>query len=808
MGIVMNRRVGAWRWSAITSIALMTACGGSGGSEGESSGIDLGTDGTGGTSGAESGSTGGTAVADGSSGGAQCLTSNDCDGGACLDGVCCATESVCGEICCGTGELCLFGVCEVPGQECTTTEDCADGEYCELAFGEPGGGMGMPPKGLVCTQPLPASGACIAAPEICGDPGADPQTCLEPCEVQIEPGDLNTTVKWQWGLIDAGEYPDASDVWATPMVARLYDANCDGRVDENDPPNMVFVSGDTGETWCGANGSPNCRNGILRILDGTSGEEIWSLAQAQEGEIGFAGLSVALGDITGDGFVDIVAMTGGGYVALVDRNGQVLAISDEPVPDTSGSFGWGGGMAIADMDGDGTAEIVYGASLYRYEDGAITKLWDGAAGQGGAHNQSLSYMVDLDGDGVLEVLAGNTAYRLDGTTMWYRNDLEDGFTAVGDLDLDGNPEVVMVRGDVWVLDGATGDTVLGPVDIPFEDDRGGPPTVADFEGDGMPEIGVAGGTVYVVYEPNFAGATLDVLWQHETKDTSSAVTGSSLFDFEGDGRAEVVYSDECFLRVLDGVTGELRFAAPNTTFTATEALIVADVDGDSHAEIVRVSNSANWDCNLPPWTDGDPETGLPPWEPPVGSTYYQGLTVFGDAANSWVGTRSIWNQHAYFVSNVCDGRDGACDPGQHHGQLPAAAKDNWSLGWLNNFRQNVGEEGIFNAPDAVVSLDVDCTTPPVVRVAVRNEGLAPLPAGVDVDIRRVEGDVPLGTVTTTQALLSGQTQVIEFMVPEGEADPSHTFLGRIAVDPAMPTFNECRDDNNESDEARAFCGPG
>ena len=145
--------------------------------------------------------------------------------------------------------------------------------------------------------------------------------------------------------------------------------------------------------------------------------------------------------------------------------------------------------------------------------------------------------------------------------------------------------------------------------------------------------------------------TLDVVWSLPTKDTSSRITGSSVFDFEGDGRAEVIYSDECFLWVLDGVDGTLRFAAPNTTFTATEAIIVADVDGDGRAEVVRVSNSANWSCNAAPWIDPDPMTGRPGWTPPDNAGFYQGITAFGDSANSWVGTRSIWNQHAYFVSN-------------------------------------------------------------------------------------------------------------------------------------------------------------
>ena len=52
-----------------------------------------------------------------------------------------------------------------------------------------------------------------------------------------------------------------------------------------------------------------------------------------------------------------------------------------------------------------------------------------------------------------------------------------------------------------------------------------------------------------------------------------------MFDFEGDGKAEVIYGDECFLWVFDGTTGAVRFAAPHTSFTGTEASLVADVPG-------------------------------------------------------------------------------------------------------------------------------------------------------------------------------------------------------------------------------------
>jgi hypothetical protein len=52
--------------------------------------------------------------------------------------------------------------------------------------------------------------------------------------------------------------------------------------------------------------------------------------------------------------------------------------------------------------------------------------------------------------------------------------------------------------------------------------------------------------------------------------------------------------------------------------------------------------------------------------------------------------------------------------------------------WLNNFRQNVQDKGLFDAPDATVALRVDCATPLELRATVRNLGLALLPAGVEV----------------------------------------------------------------------------
>jgi hypothetical protein len=56
-----------------------------------------------------------------------------------------------------------------------------------------------------------------------------------------------------------------------------------------------------------------------------------------------------------------------------------------------------------------------------------------------------------------------------------------------------------------------------------------------------------------------------------------------VFDFNGDGSAEVVYRDACWLRVYDGKTGKVRFAQYITSGTGLELPVIADVDNDNHS---------------------------------------------------------------------------------------------------------------------------------------------------------------------------------------------------------------------------------
>jgi hypothetical protein len=799
--------------------------------------------------GVEAGASGDDASSTFSEGG-TCQTSADCNGGVCNEGVCCATAAAaCGHGCCAADTVCVFDKCVTPGVACRTSSDCPSPQYCETALG--GEAADASADGS-CLFPLPPQGRCLDTTPVCDDAGA-PSGCVPSCEYRRPAGPLSVTLKWEWGSgLAANEYPDHVDVWSTPAVGRVHDSNCDGKLDDLDPPSIVFVSGDSRVadagtsqigTCCQCTGKAEsaCQTGVLRAVDGATGRTLWSLARDPKSPpgIGFAGVSPALGDVDGDGRPDIVVATGDGYVSVVSGDGNVIMRSDLPIETTiagSDAFGWGGGLAIADVDGDGAPEIAYGRTLYSTSGGALTRKWVGKAGLGGSNrNTALSTLAqvatDDAGTTALSLIAGRSTYRPDGGVVWTRNDLGpdggvgDGFPAVADLNRDGSPELVVVtKGRVWILDPSTGAAIAGPfvLAVPTDDGgvdedqlgAGGPPTIADFDGDGFPDIGVANSENYFVLKTlRKKGAITGIakLWSQPNHDFSSSQTGSTVFDFEGDGKAEVVYADECFLWVWGFESGQavVRLAIPTTSFTATEASLVADVDGDGHAEILVVANRADpsskgWKCDVAPWNQSDSDAGRPAWTPPAGAapgTPYRGLRLYGDKENGWVGTRTLWSQHTYHVTNVCDPRDSACASSAGYGSIPKAETPSWTLPWVNSFRQNVLDKGIFDAPDAVVSLHLDCTSPLTGRVAVRNEGRKGLPAGVRVGVFDTASNQQVAEVRTSAPLLAGQTANLAF----NGGDPLREYVARVVIDPANRTFRECREDNDESAPARAAC---
>lgn len=712
------------------------------------------------------------------------------DGGICVGSVCCDARLACGSTCCASGQVCSFQQCVSPGKDCVDKSDCADGEYCEYALGTPRGpGLDAGAPGCQGAVTL-ATGKCLPKPPKCADgvePG-EPMSCLAACEYRPPVSAFEPELKYAWGDVAAPNTRDS--VMMAPIVVQLDDDNCDGAIDERDIPDIVFSTFERADYH---------NNGTLRAVSvkGSALVEKWSVkAPAAEPQIE-PGVAIAGGDIDGAPGSEIVVCLAGGGTRAYDATGKELWTS---------ATGGCRMPAIADLDQDGFPEVI-----------VESKILDGRTGatkQAFASNIGNFAVYDVDGDGALDIVTGRYVYRADGTVA-YDAHTHGGDVAIGDFDVDGRPEILVINSGthtftLWHLvpdpDAGAGalkvEVVRTGVDIngaswPGKCEPGsggytmggGPPTVADFNGDGVPDVALAGGVAYAVFDGKklMAQATPNadtLLWTKTTQDCSSAATGSSVFDFEGDGKAEVIYADETTLRVYDGTTGDVRWQTCNTSGTLIEYPLVADVDNDGQADIVVASNAyTSFQC------DGVKTTGI---------------RVFGDKNGNWIRTRRVWNQHTYHVTNV-----------NEDGSIPKNEKPNHAQPRLNNFRQNVQPLGEFSAPDLVVSALPRCTGDYGLVARVRNVGEAAAPPGVRVDFYLGDpqsGGVKIAgsPVLTTKALYPAESEDVVLPWPDAPADLKDgrtTFYATVDEGAAHP-WHECRVDNNVSSPARGTCSDG
>ncbi len=333
-------------------------------------------------------------------------------------------------------------------------------------------------------------------------------------------------------------------------------------------------------------------NNGLQIINPETCETLETIPELTGG-----GIYPAIADLDGDGLMEIVARRG---VYKWNPSTQ----KHEPK--------WNGNLdnapAVFDVDGDTVPEVISGTAVYKGLTGEkITgnnkSGWRSTEAMGyfGGHptlisdsnvlrweNKAWKQVATLGGAGVYTAYADFGTPGAAAANFDYEN-------------LDGFPEIVRVGDDTLTLfalvdNGKGGYNVQTLMSVSgFQ--IGGPVTIGDFDSDGLPEIGVASRGLFGVYDPRCkkyeAGKCADkyVLWERWSQDQSSGQTGSSLFDFDGDGQAEAVYADECFTRVYEGKTGKVLFSIRRSSGTSWEAPIIADVDDDGSAEIVMGSES-------------------------------------------------------------------------------------------------------------------------------------------------------------------------------------------------------------------------
>lgn len=400
-------------------------------------------------------------------------------------------------------------------------------------------------------------------------------------------------------------------------VARFRDTNGDDIVDDNDTPYVVVPTG-----------------AAIALHRGDNGQQLWIRNFGHFGRQA----QPAIGDLDKDGVPEIIASNYSHRIVAVDVDGNVKWLSAElPIhPDWEPwiffkDFTYVGAPVIADLEGDGTVEVIVGRAVLNGIDGSIKWIGAGASGRafhdvGGDlygqnfPDQEAPITADLNGDGKLEVIAGSTAYRADGTIFWNRSDLADGYTAAVTLPGQTNPSIALVSWGRLTMLKSDGTTLWGPVNLPNGARMGGPPTVFMDYGGG-PWVGVAGDGYYTV----FNAATGAVRWTKQTTTDFSfgIITTNAATAFDFGSEPMLAYAARHNFYILRSLDGSVLYDMPNDlSVFVPSAPVIADIDGDGRTDIA---------------VPGD-----------------GGVKVISDPR--WNGTVSVFNQLAYNVVNVANDR--------------------------------------------------------------------------------------------------------------------------------------------------------
>ena len=535
----------------------------------------------------------------------------------------------------------------------------------------------------------PGVNACDEA----ADPGEGTVPLNDECDIDLQTGSFTPIVEWSYGT---------TSFCGPAGVAQILDTNGSGDIDNDDIPGVVMFQ----------------NNSVIALYGDGSG-----IAWQAIGNYGQDG-GFAMGDVDSDGWPDVVTASASQVCALNGSDGTEIWCTAGLNSSLDGTgFNY---PAVADMNGDGIVEVTAGDAILHGPTGAL--LGRGGLGIGAAkysdqnaYYGAISVPVDLDNDGEMELVTGNAAYTIDGALKWSNGGL-DGLIAVADFDGDGEGEIVKATNGTIIGMETNGDEIWGPVS--FVPGVGGyaalgTPAIDDLDGDGDPEIVFAARDELIAME--WGGS---IMWRATIADTSGAA-GPVLFDFEMDGYPEVLYADEQSIRFFSGLDGSVKYySTEHESYTILETPIVADVDGDDQVEIV-LGHCGNG-----------------------GFGSIGGLTVFGDADESWPPGRKVWNQHAYFITNIDD-----------LGSVPGPA-NNWEL--YNSFRSgDIGRPPSEFWDLRAEILDVceeECDEGTVyVAARVNNAGNIPAPPGVVMSLRAGAGGEILSEAVTAGAIAPGAT---------------------------------------------------
>ncbi len=290
-----------------------------------------------------------------------------------------------------------------------------------------------------------------------------------------------------------------------------------------------------------------------------------------------------------------------------------------------------GGPVAVDMEGDYQLELVLGCNIYsvnlgnRSKDAGSLTLLKSRPEYYIRNEYNATSVADYNQDGYLDILASGSLNGNNQNTTVFFWDVHNNTLQTYSDPIDGKISIYACptkEGEYYKHGWING---TGRINI------------GDLDGDGKLNASYVSGKYLYALDENMQPLS----WSPKlVNEETSGHTGCTLFDFNGDGKSEIVYRDERFLYIINGTDGSIYNQQTCISRTNREYPIVADVDADGSTELCVT-------CGYDDQESVDNFCTL-------SYSRYSHVRVYKSASDPWVPARRVWNQHGYFNVNVND----------------------------------------------------------------------------------------------------------------------------------------------------------
>ncbi len=447
----------------------------------------------------------------------------------------------------------------------------------------------------------------------------------------------------------------------------------------------------------------------LNIIDSQTGLTKWKIKLPYYSF--FYETNIAIADIDDDGIPEVLHKAEKHPSIPVNLSGKILCYNSKGTlvwasnadADFNGKNPENDKIAIADFNRDGIPEVYVNNKIFNASNGK--KLTDGGfngIGRDRIPNFSVSPITiaaNLDNDTTnLELAAGYTIYKVNitnpndtiGNSMKAINikidgENRDGFTTVGDINVDGQLDVIITspgpfpRSLIYAYTLKNDTTFLiDKINPKINNVEIGASVIGNLNNSTKPSIFIPSKNNISAYQLD-ASNSLNKIWEINTTDSSGA-TGMTIFDLNGDGINELIYRDETALKIFNATNNIPKMIDSIICFSPTlqEYPIILN-NKSKNITVICIPCSQYPDAAIGHLTIFGPPDSLP-----------------------WAPARSVWNQYAY---NPLQINDDLTVPRYQKNQAT------YMNGKYNNFYQQeslLDSNGMYKVPAASLTGAIHC----------------------------------------------------------------------------------------------------